>query len=69
MYLMALEIVAPSESNRRADIMLECQRLERKYGRCKRRKFEHCLRELAKTIPNEKKCQMQFDARCDCNEK
>lgn len=66
---MALEIFSPSELNRKADILLECQRLEKKHGRCRRRKFKHCLRKLSKKISKEDKCQMPFDARCNRHEK
>lgn len=68
MYSFACEEFGPSPENKKANILVEYERLVKKYGRCKRRTFRDCLRKLAKHISKKDKCQL-FTGVCDRKEK
>lgn len=67
MYLFALEIFGPSTENKKANNLLEYQRLLKRCVRCKRKTFKRLLHKMAKRIPMEDKC-LPVHGACDLNE-
>lgn len=64
MYLFAVEGFGPSKSNKRANVLLEYQRLVKQHGGCGRKQFQNCLEETAQHIPLEYRCELPKSA---CN--
>lgn len=58
MYSFAIETFGPSKSNMKADVLLEYQRLVKKYGQCRRKTFKNCLNETAQNIPLKYRCKL-----------
>lgn len=68
MYLFAIEGSAPTKSNKKANVLLEYQRLVKKYGHCGKTKFQKCLDEIAQNIPLEDRCELPKSV-CNHHEK
>lgn len=68
MYNFQLEGFNMTESNRKADILLEYQRLLKYTNQCPQRTFKDCLRESKKCVPISDRCQFPSEA-CDPKER
>lgn len=66
MYPFAVEGPGPTKSNKRANVLLEYQRLVKR--RCGRKKFRNCLDETAQNIPLKDRCKLPKSA-CKHHEK
>ncbi|XP_055325439.1 peroxidase-like [Sitodiplosis mosellana] len=68
MFIFAIEVFGPSKSNMKADVLLEYQRLVKRYGQCRRKTYKNCLHEAAQHIPLEDRCELPKGA-CNPHEK
>lgn len=58
MHNFTIEGGAPSNANRKADVLLEYQRLLKKYGLCSRKTFQNCLRKATEYVPLQDRCEL-----------